>query len=128
MPQLQDSKKTLLSVRSIQNAGSTKSKSPCCDRITYLTEHYRSTRDISQRWRGFVSREAPDQYLKRRNMKITQLIELTSASNTVVTTIEVLGFTVPDISTVPPARRRRDSALTPPVIRNSPQICPKRHP
>jgi small subunit ribosomal protein S15 len=83
MPQLQDSKKTLVERYRVhpKDTGSTEVQiALLSDRITYLTEHYRSNRKDHSSQRGLLvlvgRRKRLIEYLKRRNMEsYHQLIE-----------------------------------------------------
>jgi small subunit ribosomal protein S15 len=83
MPQLHDSKKTLVERYRVHpnDTGSTEVQiALLSDRITYLTEHYRSNRKDHSSQRGLLvlvgRRKRLIEYLKRRNMEsYHQLIE-----------------------------------------------------
>ena len=83
MPQLQDSKTTLVERFRVhpKDTGSTEVQiALLSDRITYLTEHYRSNRKDHSSQRGLLvlvgRRRRLLEYLKRRNMEsYQQLIE-----------------------------------------------------
>jgi small subunit ribosomal protein S15 len=83
MPQLHDSKKTLVERYRVhpKDTGSTGVQiALLSDRITYLTEHYRSNRKDHSSQRGLLvlvgRRKRLIEYLKRRNMEsYHQLIE-----------------------------------------------------
>ena len=83
MPRLQDSKKTVVESFRVhpKDTGSTEVQiALLSDRITYLTEHFRSNRKDHASQRGLIvlvgRRKRLIEYLKRRNMEsYHQLIE-----------------------------------------------------